>query len=58
MNFDKGKREKETRGSLTVHLPVEIIERLEQFCRDRGVAADTAVERALRDYFREGDMSH
>ena len=58
MNFNNRNGEKENRGALTLHLPVEIIERLEQFCRDHGVAADIAVERALREYFREGDMSH
>lgn len=43
---------------VAVTLPREVAERLRQFCRDYGVSPDRVVERALRDYFREGDMSH
>ncbi len=46
------------RDELTVTLPVEIIERLRAFCHDLRVSPDTVVERALIEYFREGDVSH
>jgi hypothetical protein len=47
-----------SRRPVTVTLPAELAVRLEQFCRDHRVAPDRVVERALEEYFREGDMSH
>lgn len=44
--------------TITVRLPREIADRLEQFRLEHGLTSDTVVERALREYFREGDMSH
>jgi hypothetical protein len=46
------------RGPVTVTLPVEVIDRLKEFCREYRVTPDQVVERALKEYFREGDMSH
>lgn len=46
------------REELTVRLPVEVAERLRAFCREKEIPADLVVERALLDYFREGDVSH
>jgi predicted transcriptional regulator len=43
---------------VTVSLPAEMIERLKDFCREYKVTPEMVVERALADYFREGDMSH
>lgn len=51
----RGNGERET---VTVSLSPEIAERLAGFCREMKVSADQVVERALADYFREGDMSH
>jgi len=46
------------RGAMSVTLPLEMIDRLMQFCRDYRLTPDDVVERALEEYFREGDMSH
>ncbi|MGB3096914.1 MAG: hypothetical protein WBB46_09325 [Candidatus Deferrimicrobiaceae bacterium] len=46
------------REQVTVTLPVELHEKLSEFCREMKVSPDLVVERALTDYFREGDMSH
>lgn len=46
------------REEITVSLPAEIAERLSSFCREKKIPPDRVVERALADYFREGDMSH
>ena len=46
------------REQVTVTLPVELHEKLSEFCRERKVSPDLVVERALTDYFREGDVSH
>ncbi|HBO69245.1 MAG TPA: hypothetical protein DD658_03505 [Deltaproteobacteria bacterium] len=51
----KGNGERET---ITVSLKPEIAERLAAFCREMKIAPDLVVERALADYFREGDVSH
>ena len=51
----RGNGERET---ITVSLPPEIVERLAAFCREWKLSPDLVVERALADYFREGDMSH
>jgi metal-responsive CopG/Arc/MetJ family transcriptional regulator len=44
--------------SVTVTLPAALVEQLKEFCRNCGVTRDIVVERALVEYFREGDMSH
>ncbi|MBI5574876.1 MAG: hypothetical protein HY896_00760 [Deltaproteobacteria bacterium] len=46
------------REQITVSIPAELAETLREFCRDKKVQADIVVERALEEYFREGDMSH
>ena len=51
----RGNGERET---VTVSLSPEIAGRLAAFCRELKVSPDQVVERALADYFREGDMSH
>ena len=51
----RGNGERET---ITVSLSPEIAERLAAFCREMKIAPDLVVERALADYFREGDVSH
>ena len=43
---------------VTVMLPAETVDRLLEFCRDHLVTPDQVVERALEEYFREGDVSH
>lgn len=53
-----GNEGKGERGTLTVLLPRETVDRLLQFCADYGLTPDDVVERALQEYFREGDMSH
>jgi hypothetical protein len=61
-----GPREKGTTGDggvrepvpVTVSLPTELADRLADFCREHRILADLVVERALIEYFREGDMSH
>ena len=54
-----GKREERgARERISVELPAEVLGRLLEFCREKGIDPDRVVERALRDYFREGDMSH
>ena len=44
--------------SVTVTLPAALADRLKEFCRNCRVPRDIVVERALIEYFREGDMSH
>jgi hypothetical protein len=46
------------REQITFSLPAELAETLRAFCRDKRVTPDMVVERALAEYFREGDMSH
>jgi hypothetical protein len=46
------------REQVTVSLPTELVDTLREFCRDKKVLADIVVERALAEYFREGDISH
>ncbi len=46
------------REQITVSLPAEMAEALREFCRDKRVTPELVVERALAEYFREGDMSH
>ena len=49
---------KDKRETVIVTLPADLREKLSAFCRDNRVSPDLVVERALADYFREGDMSH
>jgi predicted transcriptional regulator len=44
--------------SVTVTLPSALVDQLKEFCRNCRVSRDIVVERALGEYFREGDMSH
>ena len=44
--------------SVTVTLPSGMVNRLTEYCRNCRVTRDIVVERALGEYFREGDMSH
>jgi predicted transcriptional regulator len=44
--------------SVTVTLPSALVDQLKEFCRNCRVTRDIVVERALIEYFREGDMSH
>ena len=55
-----GKKENGERDpvSVTVTLPAALVDQLKEFCRNCRVTRDIAVERALVEYFREGDMSH
>ncbi|MGE5188885.1 MAG: hypothetical protein ACM3NF_02385 [Gemmatimonadota bacterium] len=46
------------RDSVTFLLLPEIVEMLDAFCREKKVPRDRVVERALVEYFREGEMSH
>ena len=50
--------EDKERETVSVTLPPELAHRLKEFCREFRVPADKVVERALVEYFREGDMSH
>jgi len=54
--------EKENGGrepvTVTVTLPSALVDQLQEFCRSYRVTRDIVVERALVEYFREGDMSH
>jgi hypothetical protein len=43
---------------VAVTLPAELVDQLMEFCRNCRVSQDIVVERALVEYFREGDMSH
>jgi len=55
----KGTGEKESVSvTVTVTLPAELVDQLKEFCRNCRVTRDIVVERALGEYFREGDMSH
>ena len=53
-----GKRPERDRKQVTVTLPAELHQTLAEFCREKKVSRDLVVERALTEYFREGDMSH
>ncbi|GAB4239221.1 MAG: hypothetical protein OHK0028_16950 [Deltaproteobacteria bacterium] len=46
------------REPVTVTLPTALADRLKEFCREFRVTPDKVMERALIEYFREGDMSH
>ena len=43
---------------VTVTLPAALVDQLTEFCRNCRVTREIVVERALIEYFREGDMSH
>ena len=43
---------------VTVTLPAALADQLKEFCRNCRVTRDIVVERALVEYFREGEMSH
>jgi predicted transcriptional regulator len=51
-------RQVRPRTPVTVALPAETVARLNEFCREYRVTPDQVVERALEEYFREGDVSH
>lgn len=55
-----GEMEKGERSpvSVTVTLPSVLVDQLNEFCRNCRVTRDIVFERALVEYFREGDMSH
>jgi len=44
--------------SVTVTLPSALVDQLKEFCHNCRVTRDIVVERALVEYFREGEMSH
>ena len=44
--------------SVTVTLPAALFDQLKEFCRNCRVPRVIVVERALIEYFREGEMSH
>ena len=52
-DMDTGRRER-----VAFLLLPEVVELLHAFCREKNVPPDRVVERALIEYFREGDMSH
>ena len=52
------KRGNGEREPVTLTLPAALLDQLKEFCREYRVTPDLVVERALREYFREGDMSH
>jgi hypothetical protein len=51
-------KESGAREPITLLLPTELLSTLHQFCKDYRVMPERVVERALVEYFREGDMSH
>lgn len=53
-----GRKENGEREPVTVLLPTELVSTLNQFCKNYRVLPEQVVERALVEYFREGDMSH
>lgn len=59
MSADRDNPEKNNgRREITVGIPADLADRLDSFCREKNVPAARVVERALIEYFREGDMSH
>ena len=54
----RGNRRVDGREQITLWLPAELVDTLREFCRDKRVGPELVVERALVEYFREGDMSH
>lgn len=59
MNGERRRRSGDgERRRITLSLPSYILDALKEFCRDKNVLPEIVVERALEEYFREGDMSH
>lgn len=54
----RGKKGNGGREPLAVTLPAALVDQLREFCRECRVTPDMVVERALVEYFREGEMSH
>ncbi|MBP2688119.1 MAG: hypothetical protein H6R41_606 [Deltaproteobacteria bacterium] len=54
----RGKKGNGGREPLSVTLPSALVDQLREFCRECRVTPDMVVERALVEYFREGEMSH
>ena len=54
---EKGNAERDPE-LLTVTLPSALVDQLKEFCRNCRVPRDIVIERALVEYFREGEMSH
>jgi hypothetical protein len=54
---EKGNGERDP-VTVMVTLPAALVDQLIEFCRNCRVTRDVVVERALIEYFREGDMSH
>ncbi len=54
----KGKKGNGEREPITLTLPAALLDQLADFCREYRVTPELVVERALVEYFREGDMSH
>ena len=54
---EKGSAEREPE-LVTVTLPSALVDQLKEFCRNCRVPRDIVIERALVEYFREGEMSH
>jgi hypothetical protein len=54
----KSEKDRNGRRDVTVSLSADIVETLQTFCREKSVPPDIVVERALIEYFREGEMCH
>ena len=54
---EKGNKERAPE-LVTVTLPSALVDQLKEFCRNCRVPRDIVIERALVEYFREGEMSH
>ena len=54
----KWKKGNGSREPITLTLPAALLDQLKDFCREYRVTPELVVERALLEYFREGDMSH
>ncbi len=54
----KGRKGNGEREPIALTLPAALLDQLRDFCREYRVTPELVVERALVEYFREGDMSH
>ena len=54
----KGRKGNGEREPITLMMPGALLDQLKDFCREYRVTPELVVERALIEYFREGDMSH
>ena len=54
----KRKKGNGKREPVSFTLPAALLDQLTDFCREYRVTPELVVERALIEYFREGDMSH